>query len=67
LREYREQQAAVTVSSSAKMTFGEALAVHLQKLDDDVTIIRRRGITRERFSKRFRKVGLTSPSANCAG
>ncbi|HEX4665890.1 MAG TPA: site-specific integrase [Chthoniobacterales bacterium] len=39
LREQREKQAAANVDpSSAKMTFGEALAIHLQNLDDDVTI-----------------------------
>jgi integrase len=38
LREHREKQAAVANHSSAKMMFGEALAIHLQNLDDDVTI-----------------------------
>ena len=38
LREHREKQAAVANHSSAKMTFEEALAIHLQNLDDDVTI-----------------------------
>lgn len=38
LREHREKQTAKTDLSSAKMTFGDALAVHLQNLDDDVTI-----------------------------
>lgn len=38
LREQREKQTAKTDLSSAKMTFGDALAVHLQNLDDDVTI-----------------------------
>lgn len=38
LREHREKQAAVANHSSAKMTFGEALAIHLRNLDDNVTI-----------------------------
>ncbi|MEO5753425.1 MAG: site-specific integrase [Chthoniobacterales bacterium] len=38
LREHREKQAAAANQSSAKMTFGEALAIHLQNLDDNVTI-----------------------------
>ena len=38
LREHREKQVAAANHSSAKMTFAEALAIHLQNLDDDVTI-----------------------------
>ena len=38
LREHREKQAASANHSSAKMTFAEALAIHLQNLDDNVTI-----------------------------
>ncbi|MEP6699530.1 MAG: site-specific integrase [Verrucomicrobiota bacterium] len=38
LRQHRENQAAVTSEASAKMTFANALAIHLQNLDDDVTI-----------------------------
>ena len=38
LREHREKQAATANHSSAEMTFAEALAIHLQNLDDDVTI-----------------------------
>ena len=38
LREHREKQAAVANHSSAKMTFDEALAIHLQNQTDDVTI-----------------------------
>jgi hypothetical protein len=38
LREHREKQVAVANHSSAIMTFAEALGIHLQNLDDDVTI-----------------------------
>ncbi len=38
LREHREKQAAVASEPSAKMKFADALAIHLQNLDDDVTI-----------------------------
>ena len=38
LREQREKQAATANHSSAKMTFAEALAIHLQNQADDVTI-----------------------------
>jgi hypothetical protein len=38
LREQREKQSATANRSSAKMTFGEALAIHLQTQADDVTI-----------------------------
>jgi hypothetical protein len=38
LREHREKQTAVANHSSAKMTFAEALAIHLQNLEDNVTI-----------------------------
>jgi len=38
LREHREKQAVATALSSAKMTFSEALNIHLQHLDDNVTI-----------------------------
>ena len=38
LREQREKQTAAANLSSAKMTFGGALAIHLQNLEDDVTI-----------------------------
>jgi integrase len=38
LREHREKQGAASNHSSAKMTFDEALTIHLQNLDDDVTI-----------------------------
>jgi integrase len=38
LREHREKQVSVANQSSAKLTFAEALAIHLQNLDDDVTI-----------------------------
>lgn len=38
LRQHRGKQVAAANHSSAKMTFGEALAIHLQSLDDDVTI-----------------------------
>ncbi len=38
LREHREKQAAAANHSSAKMTFAEALAIHLQNQADDVTI-----------------------------
>ena len=38
LREQREKQSATANHSSAKMTFGEALAIHLQTQADDVTI-----------------------------
>ncbi|MGZ5538029.1 MAG: hypothetical protein ACXWG0_05830, partial [Chthoniobacterales bacterium] len=38
LREHRENQVAVANHSSAKMTFAEALAIHLRNLDDNVTI-----------------------------
>ena len=38
LKEHREKQAAGGVEGSAKMTFTEALAVHLQNQADDVTI-----------------------------
>ena len=38
LREQREKQVATANQSSAKMTFAEALAIHLQNQADDVTI-----------------------------
>jgi integrase len=38
LREHREKQVAAANHSSAKITFAEALAIHLQNLADDVTI-----------------------------
>jgi hypothetical protein len=38
LHEDREKRAAATNVSSAKMTFGEELAIHLQNLNDNVTI-----------------------------
>ena len=38
LREQREKQSAMANHSSAKMTFGEALAIHLQNQADGVTI-----------------------------
>lgn len=38
LREHREKVSAAANRSSARMTFAEALGVHLQNLDDDVTI-----------------------------
>jgi len=38
LREQREKQVATANQSSAKMTFAEALAIHLQNQTDDVTI-----------------------------
>ncbi len=38
LREHRKKQAAVANHSSAKMTFAEALAIHLQNLDDNGAI-----------------------------
>jgi hypothetical protein len=38
LREYREKQVAAANQSSAKITFAEALAIHLQNLADDTTI-----------------------------
>ena len=38
LREHREKQVAASNRSSAKMTFGDALAIHLQNLEDNVTI-----------------------------
>ena len=38
LREHREKQVAASIHSSAKMTFGEALTIHLQNQGDDVTI-----------------------------
>ncbi len=38
LREHREKQAAAANNSSAKMTFADALAFHLQNQADDVTI-----------------------------
>ena len=38
LREHREKQVAGVSEASAKMTFGEALKIHLQNQADDVTI-----------------------------
>jgi integrase len=38
LREHREKQVAGVSEASAKMTFGEALKIHLQNQTDDVTI-----------------------------
>jgi integrase len=38
LREHREKQAVGVSEASAKMTFGEALKIHLQNQTDDVTI-----------------------------
>jgi len=38
LREHREKQVAASNHSSAKLTFGEALAIHLQNQAEDVTI-----------------------------
>jgi integrase len=38
LREHRENQVAGVSEASAKMTFGEALKIHLQNQTDDVTI-----------------------------
>lgn len=38
LREHREKQVGAANHSSARMTFAEALAMHLQNLDDDVKI-----------------------------
>src|SRR6266700_1192318 len=38
LREHREKQVADVSEASAKMTFGEALKIHLQNQTDDVTI-----------------------------
>src|SRR5947207_5700764 len=38
LKEHREKQAAGASEGSAKMTFGEALAIHKQNQADDVTI-----------------------------
>ena len=38
LRQHREKQVAAANHSSARITFAEALAIHLQNLADDVTI-----------------------------
>src|SRR5438093_9979853 len=38
LREHREKQVATSNHSSAKMTFAEALTIHLQNLADNATI-----------------------------
>ena len=38
LREQREKQVAIASEVSGKMKFTDALTIHLQKLDDDVTI-----------------------------
>src|SRR5436190_23037198 len=38
LREHREKQVAAPGETSAKMTFGEALKIHLQRQADNVTL-----------------------------
>jgi integrase len=58
LREHREKQAPAISDASAKMTFAEALKLHKQRLEDDVTL---KPTTRHYWSQIFTSLLKTWP------
>ena len=57
LKDHRQRRSRGNGEVSAKMTFAEAAAIHIQNLDDNLNISRERAITGESVLPRFVRAG----------